>query len=113
MTKFILKKFFYGIAVLLGVITTIFFLFNVLPGDPASVMLGQRASKDAVEAIHRDLGTDRPLTEQYFNYLNDLSPISVHNDQDQQNFWYLNPQKYEWLPLFKLGTSHSLVLKLP
>ncbi|MBL7932811.1 MAG: ABC transporter permease, partial [Bacteroidia bacterium] len=32
---------------------------------------------------------------------------------DHQNFWYLNPQKYEWLPLFKLGTSHSLVLKLP
>lgn len=113
MTKFILRKFLYGIAVLLGVITTIFFLFNVLPGDPASVMLGQRASKEAVEAIHRDLGTDRPLTEQYFNYLNDLSPLSVHNDQNPGNFWYLNPQKYDWLPLVKLGKNYSLVLKLP
>lgn len=113
MTKFILRKFFYGIAVLLGVITTIFFLFNVLPGDPASVMLGQRASKEAVEAIHRDLGTDRPLTEQYFNYLNDLSPFSVHNHNDPGNFWYLNPQKYDWLPLVKLGKDHSLVIKVP
>lgn len=113
MTKFIFKKFLYGVAVLFGVVTTIFFLFNVLPGDPASVMLGQRASKEAVAAIHRDLGTDRPLSEQYLNYLNDLSPVSVHNYRDAESFWYLSPQKYTWLPLLKLGAKNTLVLKLP
>jgi peptide/nickel transport system permease protein len=111
--KFIFRKFLYGVVVLLGVITTIFFLFNVLPGDPATVMLGQRANKDAVDAIHRDLGTDKPLANRYFNYLNDLSPISMHNIADPGNFWYLNPQKYDWTPLFLLGNAHALVLKFP
>ncbi len=99
--------------VLWGVITTIFFLFNVLPGDPALLMLGQRANKDAVDAIHRDLGTNQPLLKQYFNYLNDLSPISVHNQKNENSFWYLNPQKYSWLPLFSLGEKYTIVLKFP
>jgi peptide/nickel transport system permease protein len=111
--KFIFKKFFYGLVVLFGVVTTIFFLFNVLPGDPASVMLGQRANKEAIESIHKDLGTDQPLTDQYLNYLNDLSPVSVHNYKRQENFWYLNPQKYSWQPLFTVGKEKVVVLKFP
>lgn len=113
MVKFVLRKLGYGILVLFGVVTTIFFLFNVLPGDPASIMLGQRANKEAIEAIHRDLGTDKPLVVQYLNYLNDLSPVSVHNTQSPQSYWYLNPQKYSWLPLIESGQNKTLVIKLP
>lgn len=104
---------FYGIIVLFGVVTTIFFLFTVLPGDPATVMLGQRANKDAVAAIHKDLGTDKPLWEQYLYYLNDLSPVSVHQHEDPSSLWYLDPAKYDWKPLFQLGHNKSLVLKIP
>jgi peptide/nickel transport system permease protein len=111
--KFILKKIAYGLVVLLGVVTTIFFLFNVLPGDPASVMLGQRANKEAIEAIHKDLGTDKPIFNQYLNYLNDLSPLSLHNYQREGDFWYLNPDKYSWTPLFTLGKERVVVLKYP
>jgi peptide/nickel transport system permease protein len=111
--KFVLRKFLYGVLVLFGVVTTIFFLFNVLPGDPASIMLGQRANKEAIAAIHRDLGTDKPLLEQYVNYLNDLSPISIHNHQNKQSFWYLDAQKYDWLPLVKIGNTKSIILKFP
>jgi peptide/nickel transport system permease protein len=110
---FVLKKLGYGLLVMWGVITTIFFLFNVLPGDPAAMMLGERAGKEAIEAVHRDLGTDRPLLSQYANYLNDLSPLSVHNITHTQSFWYLNPQKYSWLPLLKVGSGHAVVLKWP
>lgn len=113
MLKFVFQKILYGIIVLLGVITAIFFLFNVLPGDPATIMLGQRANKDAVEAIHRDLGTDKPLFTQYIHYLNDLSPVSVHNHADNMNLWYLNPDKYDWTPLFTVGKKKVCVLKLP
>ncbi|MBX3163164.1 MAG: ABC transporter permease [Bacteroidetes bacterium] len=113
MLTFIFKKFLYGIVVLFGVITTIFFLFNVLPGDPASVILGQRANKEAIEAVHRDLGTDKPLTVQYAHYLNDLSPISIHNISDQQSLWYLNPEKYSAFPLLKVGKEKTFVLKFP
>lgn len=113
MGKFILKKFAYGVLVLFGVITTIFFLFNVLPGDPAMVMLGQRASKQAVEEIHRDLGTDKPLVEQYLHNLNNLSPVSFHNYQNNKSLWYLNPEKYSWTPLFTIGANKVVVLKFP
>lgn len=103
----------YGLVVLFGVVTTIFFLFNILPGDPASIMLGQRANKEAVEAIHKDLGTDRPVFDQYLNYLNDLSPVSLHNYQQDNNYWYLNPSKYTWTPLVTIGDSRVVVLKYP
>jgi len=99
--------------VLFGVVTTIFFLFNILPGDPATVMLGQRANKEAVEAIHRDLGTDKPVLQQYFNYLNDLSPISIHNHLNSDSFWYLNPEKYSWTPIITIGNKNAIVLKYP
>jgi peptide/nickel transport system permease protein len=111
--KYITKKILYSILVLYGVITVIFFLFNVLPGDPATIMLGQRANKDAIEAIHKDLGTDRPIMEQYALYLNDLSPVSIHNNSNNQSIWFLNPEKYSWKPLFTIGTNKSIVVKLP
>lgn len=110
--RYIFQKILYGFLVLFGVVTAIFFLFNVLPGDPANVMLGQRASKEAIDAIHRDLGTDRPLPEQYAHYINDLAPLSLHSTQ-KSSLWYLDPQKYDWLPLFMSGHSKVLVLKLP
>lgn len=113
MIKYITKKILYSLLVLYGVITVIFFLFNVLPGDPATIMLGQRANADAIEAIHKDLGTDRPILEQYAMYLNDLSPISVHNNTNNQSLWFLNPEKYSWTPLMTIGENKSVIIKLP
>lgn len=113
MIKYVVKKILYSLLVLFGVITVIFFLFNVLPGDPATIMLGQRANKEAIEAIHRDLGTDQPIMEQYARYLNDLSPISVHNNQNEKRLWFLSPTKYSWIPLFTIGNNKSVVLKYP
>ncbi len=114
MIRFIIKRLFYGIAVLLGVITLVFLLFNVLPGDPARMMLGQRADMASVEAINKDLGRDKPLLTQYFNYINDLSPISVHNIIDDKSYWYLNPEKYAPTTiLFKISKERAVVLKYP
>ncbi|MHB8258653.1 MAG: ABC transporter permease [Bacteroidia bacterium] len=113
MIKFILKKIFYGLVVLLGVITTIFFLFNVLPGDPATVLLGQHANKESVEAITKDLGRDKPLLTQYFIYLNDLSPISFHNEKDRNSGFYLDKEKYSFTYLFSLGEGDCVVMKAP
>jgi len=111
--KFVLEKIFSGILVLWGVITCIFFLFNILPGDPATIILGQRANEENVKAIHRDLGTDRPVIVRYLHYLNDLSVISVHKLYDPQSLIYLNPSKYSWIPLFTIGKKYAVVLKIP
>lgn len=113
MLRFIAKRLMYGLLVLLGVVTLVFFLFNVLPGDPARMMLGQRADEESVAIINRDLGRDRPVMVQYAGYLNDLLPISLHNNADPQNFFYLAADKYSpCTTLLRIGKT-SLVLKAP
>ncbi|MDY4933573.1 MAG: ABC transporter permease [Candidatus Onthomorpha sp.] len=80
MFNYIVKKVAYGLLVMLGVITLIFVLFNLLPGDPARMMLGQNADRESIEILHKELGLDKPVYVQYFNYLNDLSPIVFDKD---------------------------------
>jgi len=114
MGRFILKRTLYGLLVLLGVISINFFLFNILPGDPARMMLGQRADITSVEAINKDLGRDKPLLTQFFNYLNDLSPVSFHNDVDKNSYWFFDAVKYSSsIKLLHFSEENVLVLKMP
>ena len=71
----------YFLSLLWGVATTVFFLFYVIPGDPAQMMLGQRDDAAQRQAIHEKYGFDLPLWEQYGFFINDLLPISVHRGQ--------------------------------
>lgn len=113
MVRFIGKRLLYGLLVLLGVVTLVFFLFNILPGDPARMMLGQRADAESIAVINRDLGRDKPIGLQYLNYINDLIPISFHNNSDSSNYFFLSPDKYEpCSTLLKMGNV-SVVLKAP
>ncbi|HOY31218.1 MAG TPA: ABC transporter permease [Bacteroidales bacterium] len=114
MLRYIAKRLFYGFLVLFGVITIVFLLFNVLPADPARMMLGQRADSASVEAVNRDLGRDKPLYLQYINYLNDLSPVSVHNISDRNSFFFLDETKYKpYMRLFHISATKAVVLKSP
>ncbi len=114
MLKYILKRLIYGILVLLGVVTIVFFLFNILPGDPARLIMGQRADIASLEAINKDLGRDKPVFTQYANFLNDLSPLSIHNNMDPQSYWYLDPVKYsDHVKLLSFPGNKTLVLKAP
>ncbi len=113
MLRYTLKRLLYGLLVLLGVVTLVFFLFNILPGDPARMMLGQRADAESIEIINRDLGRDKPVGLQYLNYLNDLLPLSLHNSTDPSSYFYLDPDKYApFTALLTVGHT-SLVLKAP
>lgn len=114
MLKYVFKKLGYGILVLLGVITLVFFLFNVLPGDPARMIMGQRADLASLEAINKDLGRDKPVFIQFVNFLNDLSPLSIHNEENTESYWYLDPLKYSSATvLMGLSGNRVLVLKTP
>ncbi|MFO7978913.1 MAG: ABC transporter permease [Bacteroidales bacterium] len=112
MFKFVARRLWYGLWVFWGVVTVVFFLFTVLPGDPARMMLGQRADISSVEAIQRELGLDQPVYLQYLYYLNDISPVSVHHRADADRFHYWDSEKYSGLPLFTVF-KHSLALKMP
>ena len=113
MVRYVGKRLLYGLLVLLGVATLVFFLFNILPGDPARMMLGQRADQESIDIINRDLGRDKPVALQYLNYLNDLAPVSVHNNSDSTSYFFLSADKYApYSTLLRLGST-SVVLKAP
>ncbi len=85
MTSYIIRKILYGLAVLWGVVTLVFFLFNIVPGDPVRMMLGQRADESDVQAIREELGLNQSVFKQYTDYLNDLMPLSFYRNENDQN----------------------------
>lgn len=91
---------------LFGVTLIIFFLFNALP-DPARQLTGQRADIQSIETIRKELGLDKPLHKKLQMYLNDLSPISIHEDTYDQE------EKYQYSKLFKVSDNDVLVVKAP
>lgn len=107
MLKFIAKRFIYGFFVLFGVVLVVFFLFHILPGDPARIVLGQRANAETVKNIRASFGLDQPLHKQLVYYLNDLSPVSAHKDTED------NAREYDYFKITSLGGGHVLVLKSP
>ncbi len=60
------------IPVLLGVATLVFLLIHLIPGDPAQAMLGEAAPQADVDALRAQLKLDRPLLEQYVDFLGAL-----------------------------------------
>ncbi len=89
----------------------IFFLFNVLPGDPAQMMLGQNEDSDQLAIVKQKYGFDKPVSTQYLYYLNDLSPLSFHSTS-QKDYTFLRKDKYHYLSLFTLGNT-TTVFKWP
>ena len=96
---------------LFGVVTVIFFLFNVLPGDPAQMMLGQNEDSNQLALVKQKYGFDKPISTQYLYYLNDLFPLSFHSTHPD-DYTFLSPNKYNALQLFTVGET-TTVLKLP
>ncbi len=112
MLRFVLKRIGYGFLLLIGVITLVFFLFTILPSDPARMMMGQRSDIETEEAIRKEMGLNLPIGVQYLAYLNDLSPISWHKTSDSESFFYLNNENYHYTKLINFSES-SVVLKAP
>lgn len=69
MLMFILRRLMQTIPVVIGVTFVVFFIMQLVPGDPAVLLAGEGASKETIEAIREQLGLNRPLFVQYFDYL--------------------------------------------
>ena len=111
MISYLLNKIFYALLTLFGVVTVIFFLFNVLPGDPAQMMLGQNEDSEQLAIVKKKYGFDKPISTQYLYYLNDLSPISFHSN-NTDDYTFLQDGKYTASKLFTIGNT-TTVLKFP
>jgi peptide/nickel transport system permease protein len=109
--RYILHKIGYAFLTLFGVVTVIFFLFNILPGDPAKMMLGQNQTEEQIAVVKKKYGFDKPILTQYAYYLNDLLPISFHSTEED-DYTHLSKDKYSAAKLFTFGNT-TTVLKLP
>ena len=69
MYTYLIRRILYLIPVMLIVVTFIFFMIHLIPGDPAAVMAGAESSKEEIENIRRFMGLDRPLYEQYGRFV--------------------------------------------
>lgn len=110
MIQYFTQKLFYGFLTLFGVVTVIFLLFTVLPGDPARMMLDQREDSEQLENIRKKYGFDKSLTTQYFYYLNDLSPLSFHSNNNE-DYTFLSTDKYSYAKLFSVGETFVVAKK--
>ena len=103
----LLRKIAYAAAVMLGIVVVVFFLFNILPVDPARMTLGQRADVQSLQAVRKELGLDRSVPVQFAFYLNDLSPLGLHSNTIEEK------QRYHYVKLFAISGNYVLALKWP
>jgi peptide/nickel transport system permease protein len=76
MTGYILKRLISAIPVLLGISIIVFLIMAMIPGDPATAILGSYATPDNVAKLNRDLGLDQGLVPRYFIWLSNM----LHGD---------------------------------
>lgn len=69
MLAYVARRLFFALPTLLAVMTLVFVLVRIVPGDPAQTILGDQASQEAIMALRERLGLNRPLWEQYVDFL--------------------------------------------
>lgn len=72
MTGYILKRLLSAIPVLLGISVIVFAIMALIPGDPATAILGSYATPENVEKLNRDLGLDQGIVARYFIWLGNM-----------------------------------------
>ena len=79
MSLFLAKRFATFVATLAGTTIITFLALEILPGDPARVILGVEAPDSAVQALREQLGLDRPALERYLEWVSSLATGSFAN----------------------------------
>ena len=99
----IFKKIFYGLLVLPGVLALVFVMFQGF-GDPARLIVGQTGDKKTLDNIRKDLYLDQTKWKQFILYVNDVSPVAIHSEEDI---------KKKNLKGFFVGGKNKIGLKVP
>ena len=103
MGNYIFKKIIYGILVLAGVVTVVFWMFQGF-GDPARLVMGQTGDSTTISNIKKELYLDQPKWKQFLLYVNDVSPIAIHSKEE------IDKKKLQGL---FIGGEQNFAIKLP
>jgi peptide/nickel transport system permease protein len=79
MLKFVVRRILLLVPILLGLSILVFLWIRALPGSPATALLGERATREAIEAINDQYGLNKPIYEQYWSYLQQLASFEFSN----------------------------------
>ena len=72
MLRFVVRRLLLLIPILIGLSILVFLWIRALPGSPATTLLGERATPEAIEAINEQYGLNKPLHVQYFDYVENV-----------------------------------------
>ena len=103
MFSYFLKKIFYGILVLAGVVTLVFWMFQGF-GDPARMVMGQSGDSATIANIKKELYLDQSKWKQFLLYVNDVSPVAIHSTEEIEK---------KQLQGFFIGGEKKLSFKIP
>jgi peptide/nickel transport system permease protein len=70
--QYVIRRLLQVLPIVFLVATTVFFLFKLIPGDPATVFAGEQASPATIARVRERLGLDQPIMVQYWRYLQRL-----------------------------------------
>jgi len=104
--QFFLKRLAYGAVVLVLVVVIVLSIIYLAPVNSARLTFGQNADAAMVEQKKKELGLDNPLSTQFRLYLNDVFPLSIHENTEY------NAQKYKYIKLIPFGKK-VFVVKFP
>ena len=79
MLRYLLRRLLFILPSVFGVVTLVFLMIHLVPGDPVEAMLGEYAAPSAREELEKQLGLDRPLHEQYFTFLTGVAVADLGN----------------------------------
>jgi len=101
---YIIRRLLYAVPILIGVTLVIFLLFNVVAGDPTTVLLGKYATPQQMAELRHELGLDRPL---WIQYLDTLKAVFTF---DFGRSW---ATKQQIIQMIRSGAYASLTLSIP
>ena len=108
--RFVARRMMQLVPVIFGIVLIVFLFVRLIPGDPASIMLGAYATPDTLAALRADLGLDRPIWAQFGIFLGDLA-----QGQFGSSMVYRRPVLevvLERMPATMMLTVYAVVLSL-
>jgi peptide/nickel transport system permease protein len=113
--QYIVRRLALMIPVLFGITVVVFSLLQLIPGDPATTILGVQARPESVAALRHELGLDRPLWEQYLRYMRNVVTFDLGTSlKFKTSVGSLLPGRLEvTLALIAYATALTIGISLP
>jgi peptide/nickel transport system permease protein len=108
----IAKKIGYQLLVLWGVVTVVFFLFNLTGSDPVQNLVGENANQEVVTNMRNKLRLNHSLGIRYLEYLNNLSPFSINRSNNFSEAFYADSNSYNGWSI-QISEKRALWIKFP